>query len=65
MSVENSVDWSKVQTADPELTSWIMFVERGSKPLSGEISSLVLGKIFDQLVLKDVILYWNILVYDH
>ena len=64
MSVENSVDWSKVHRADPELTSWIIFVERGSKPLRGEISSIVLGKIFDQLVLKDVILYWNILVYD-
>ena len=37
MSVENSVDWSKVQRADQKLILWIMFVERDSKPFRGEI----------------------------
>ena len=38
-----------MQKADPEMTSLNKFVESGSKPFRGEISSIVLGKIYDHL----------------
>ena len=41
-----------MQKADPEMTSLNKFVERGSKPFRGEISSMVLGKIYDHLSLQ-------------
>ena len=60
MTIENSIDWSKVQQADPDLKPWIDCVRKGSTPKKGQLPPSPLKRHFDQLKLYDDILYREI-----